>query len=275
MVLPVILSVRLNCIFTSPSTGIRLVSVSSMKNPLSAGLPSVTRMRCTLNILLLYYVSHDQLCSLKTKEMIEHLHNEHFYDLIDCQREHEHGDTCDESTCIETRAHSRECFILGDDFQFITNAQVLFAHLQEPIPLVNLVEHRRPETQKSAAVRIRARKPVKKSYQKSRRIIESDDDNEDEDAAPAIPTAGPSSAQEPIDPLEISGQELRACLAKFDPENKFGTVEIVQKLISEEMTIPLIIEYSVKDLKECGLTWPIGCIERLKEFMKNWNSSSS
>ncbi|KAF8965885.1 hypothetical protein BDZ97DRAFT_1810166 [Flammula alnicola] len=199
---------------------------------------------------------HDFHCSfrgcdpshqMKMKEMIEHLHAEHKYILIDCRLDH---------------THTPDCYILAKEFRYVSDAELVSDLKGQPFLTANLHEYRQKDQIKNATTYLR--KTITKSSTVAESSIAKSSAPESSTSQsllcpPPPPVSSsssstiPSAASETSHECQHASMQLRACIAAFDPAGKNISPQWIDQLTECEMTIPLCIMAKVTFFPEIGI----------------------
>ncbi|KIK59131.1 hypothetical protein GYMLUDRAFT_44877 [Collybiopsis luxurians FD-317 M1] len=94
---------------------------------------------------------------MDTGEMINHLHHGHGYKLIECPIDH-CTPTCKKNCTINHHVESCGPLELEGEFKYTRDARNELKHLDIPLPLATVIDHRRPQVVQTAEKKIMARK---------------------------------------------------------------------------------------------------------------------
>ncbi|KAI0038463.1 hypothetical protein FA95DRAFT_1684629 [Auriscalpium vulgare] len=232
-----------------------------------------TRLKCYMNASYLYHhirthwclgtkwglkwkVGHDFKCGrpgcaqrddmLELWEMISHLHIAHGYNLVECNRTHEHLDDCAEG--CNNAHHEDGCFILREeDLHYLLDVA---AETDSPPPGAYVLDFR---------------KTVSKPKQTKAGLPSIPEEGEEEnppapESAPADPAADPDEAR-----LSLC---VDAFLAKHPKFKKCG--DITQTLLDADIDCAMILEYDADRLRGVVPTFTVGAADKFKKFSVQW-----
>ncbi|PPR04368.1 hypothetical protein CVT26_004206 [Gymnopilus dilepis] len=191
--------------------------------------------------------------SMKTGEMITHLHNVHDYVLVECSLQHE---------------HSPECYELPETgFMTTTDAKLMADHLGEQMPTTNLREWRRTKLQETQARKILAL-PTTKKQEELEEVAETAVEEE-----LVVETPVDEHAVEDVQAEETPEPVLRRFLAAFADSRPTvaGTIEKVGNyLIEQGIDVEMCEGLQVADLAGAGVQWLLKDVMALRVFVRSW-----
>ncbi|KAF8955155.1 hypothetical protein BDZ97DRAFT_1860643 [Flammula alnicola] len=201
---------------------------------------------------------------MKTKEMIEHLHAEHKYILIDCRFDH---------------THTPDCYILAKEFRYTYDAELVSDLKGEPFPTANLYEYRRKYRIENAATYFRKTLTKFSTAAKSSTANSSAPESSTSQSSlrPPPPSVSlsssstiPSAASEISHECQHASMQLRACITAFDPAGQKISPQWIDQLVECEMTIPLCVTAKVTFFPEIGINIKPGPALAMQNFMRRW-----
>lgn len=205
--------------------------------------------------------------SMNTAEMITHLHVEHGYTLVQCNRDH-HLDSC-ESSCYEDH-HTPECFTLPDTFVWSEDALLRHQLTKSPLSSVVLVDHRTGDQ------KTRAAKTLRKQLEGTTESVA--ENVSPEPSVPSPPLESRSSAPLSTVPLPHALDEarLRRCVAAFqNTDPAFADHDIANTLASEDMWLHHLLDTSATELRALISGFTLGGAKSFLKFAKEWEGAGA